>query len=378
MEELEKKGLETRKMKRINQMEPWIGEEEKRAVMEYLDSGGWLTEFKKTREFEQMIADYVGSKYASVVNNGTVSLVIALMALGIKGEAEVIVPDYTMIASANAVVLVGAKPVLVDIDRTNLCLDLDLMEKAITPRTKAIMLVTINGRYPEMEKFVEFARDHSLFLIEDAAQSLGSRYDGKYLGTFGEIGSFSFSAPKVITTGQGGALVTDSEELYQKILKIKDFGRSQGGVDYHETMGYNFKFTDLQAVIGIEQMKKLGWRVKRKKEMYKLYKDLLEGVGGIEFIDTNLGDTSPWFIDILVRGGKEKRDELMSFLDEKGIGTRPFYPAIHAQPPYSWVKGDFNNSKYISTRGLWLPSASFLSDEDIERICKEIISKLKG
>ena len=353
-------------------MEPWIGEEEKRALIEYLDSGGWLTEFKKTREFEQMIAEYVGSKYVSVVNNGTVSLVIALMALGIRGEDEVIVPDYTMIASANAVILAGAKPILVDIDRTNLCLDLDLVEEAITPKTKAIMLVTINGRYPEMEKFVEFAQDHNLYLVEDAAQSLGSKYKGKHLGTFGDVGSFSFSAPKVITTGQGGALVTNNKELYQKILKIKDFGRSQGGVDYHETMGYNFKFTDLQAVIGIEQMKKLKWRVKRKKEMYKLYRDLLEAVEEIEFISTNLENTSPWFIDILVKKGEKVRDTLAPFLDKRGIGTRPFYPAIHTQPPYSWVNGDFKNAEYISKRGLWLPSASFLSDEDIERICKAI------
>ena len=359
-------------MKRINQMEPWIGEEEKHAVIEYLDGGGWLTEFQKTREFEQMIAEYVGTKHTSVVNNGTVSLIIALMALGIKSEDEIIVPDYTMIASANAVILAGAKPVLVDIDRENLCLDLDLVEEAITSKTKAIILVTINGRYPEMEKFVEFAHDNSLFLIEDAAQSLGSRYNEKHLGTFGNVGSFSFSAPKVITTGQGGALVTDNEEINQEILRIKDFGRAQGGVDYHETMGYNFKFTDLQAVIGIEQMKKLDWRVKRKKEMYTLYRDLLEDIEGIEFVGTNLEDTSPWFIDILVREGEKERDKLMSFLNERGIGTRPFYPAIHTQPPYSWVKGDFANAEYVSERGLWLPSSSFLSDEDIERICKEI------
>jgi perosamine synthetase len=351
-------------------MEPWIGEKEKRAMIDYLDSGGWLTEFKKTREFEQMIADYVGSKYASAVNNGTISLVIALMALDIGRGDEVIVPDYTMIASANAVVLVGAEPVLVDIDRTNLCLDLDLVTEAGTPKTKAIMLVTINGRYPEMEKFVKFAKDNGLYLVEDAAQSLGSRYNGKHLGTFGDVGSFSFSAPKVITTGQGGALVTDNEQLYLEILKIKDFGRPKGGVDYHETMGYNFKFTDLQAVVGIEQMKKLDWRVKRKKEIFKLYRDLLEDVQGIEFIDTNLEDTSPWFIDILVEKGEVERDMLTSFLDKRGIGTRPFYPAIHTQPPYSWVKGDFENSVYISQRGLWLPSSSFLNDEEIKYICQ--------
>ena len=175
-------------MRRINQMEPWIGKEEKGAMMEYLDSGGWLTEFEKTREFEHMIAEYVGSKYASAVNNGTVSLIIALMALGIKEGDEVIVPDYTMIASANVVVLTGARPVLVDIHPSNLCIDLQLAQGAITPRTKAMMLVSINGRCPDMSKVVALAREYNLYLIEDAAQSLGSKYQGKHLGTFGKIG----------------------------------------------------------------------------------------------------------------------------------------------------------------------------------------------
>ena len=358
-------------VKRINQMEPWIGEEEKRAMAEYLDSGGWLTEFKKTREFEQMLADYISSQYASVVNNGTVSLIIALMALDIKRGDEVLVPDYTMIASANAVVLAGAKPVLVDIDPSNLCLNLDLAEKAITDRTKAIMYVSINGRCHDMEKVVALAGKYNLFLIEDAAQSLGSRCRGKHLGTFGEIGSFSFSTPKIITTGQGGALVTDDKELFSRITKIKDFGRPKSGVDYHEIMGFNSKFTDLQAVIGIEQVKKLDWRVKRKKEMYKLYRDLLQDMEQIKFIDTNLEDCSPWFIDVLING-EGVRDDLVSFLNKGGISTRPFYPAIHTQPPYSQIKGDFKNSEYISQRGLWLPSSSFLTDEDIEIVSDKV------
>jgi perosamine synthetase len=358
-------------MERINQMEPWLSEEEKEAMIQYLNSGGWLTEFKKTREFEQLIANYVGCRYASAVNNGTVSLIIALIALGIGGEDEVIVPDYTMIASANAIVLTGARPVLVDIDAKNLCLDLNLTEKAVTPRTKAIMLVTINGRCPNMEEVLALASKYNLYLIEDAAQSLGSRYKGKHLGSFGDVGSFSFSVPKIITTGQGGALVTNNEELFTRISKIKDFGRPKSGVDYHEIMGFNAKFTDLQAVIGIEQMKKLDWRVKRKKEMYELYRHSLQDVEPIKFIDTNLKDCSPWFIDILV-DGKGVRDDLTSFLNERGIGNRPFYPTIHTQPPYSRIKGNFNVSESISRKGLWLPSSSFLSDEDINRVCTEI------
>jgi len=364
-------------MKRINQMEPWIGEEEKQAMNEYLDSGGWLTEFRKTKEFEQMIADYVGSKYACAVNNGTISLVIALMALGIGKEDEVIVPDYTMIASANAVVLAGAKPVLVDIDPKNLCLDLEKAGEAITPKTKAIMFVSLNGRCPQMHKLLALARKYNLFLLEDAAQSLGSTHKGKHLGTFGEIGSFSFSYPKVITTGQGGALVTDREELYDKIARIKDFGRPKSGIDYHEVMGFNAKFTDLQAVIGVEQMKKLAWRVERKKEIYKMYRDLLQDLEQIEFIETELDGCSPWFIDILL-ANPEVKTGLISCLNDQGIGTRPFYPPVHTQPPYAHLRGDFPNSEEVSARGLWLPSSSFLTDEDIERICLEIRNFFRG
>lgn len=357
-------------MNKINQMEPWIDKEEKRAMMEYLDSGGWLTEHKKTKEFEQMIADYIGCKHVCAVTNGTMALMIALMALDIKRYEEIIVPNYSMIASANAIRLVKATPVFVDSDKTNLCLDMNLVEEAITSRTKAIMLVTINGRCPDMYAFMDLAHDKKLFLVEDACQSLGSRYDDIHLGTFGDIGCFSFSSAKVISTGQGGCLVTDSDELHKKTSMIKNFGRSESGVDYYEMMGLNAKSTDLQAVIGIEQMKKLDWRVNRKKEIYRLYRTLLKDVEGVEFVDTNLKDTSPWFIDILVDA--DKRDKLIAFLDMHGIGTRPFYPAIHTQPPYSWVKGNFPVAEEISNRGVWLPSSSFLSDKEIKYVCQKV------
>jgi perosamine synthetase len=351
----------------IHQMAPWIGEEEKRAVADYLDSGAWLTEFKKTREFEQMIADYVGSKYCSVLMNGTVTLFTAVSALGIGRGDEVIVPDFTMVASATAVTLSGAKPVFVDVDRKSLCLDLTLAERAITPRTKAMMVVTLNGRYPDMQKAEDLCRAHGIAMVEDAAQSLGSRSRAKHLGTFGVVGSFSFSSPKVITTGQGGALVTDDEALYQQICLIKNFGRKESGVDYHEVLGYNFKFTDLQAVIGIEQMKKLDWRVKRKKEIFSLYRDQLSGVKEVEFLETNLNDTSPWFIDPLVPDSQG----LTVFLKSKSIGSRPFYPAIHTQPPYKTGQ-KFPVSDYAAAHGLWLPSSSFLTDDDVLKVCGAI------
>lgn len=354
-------------MQNIDQMAPWLGEEEKQAVAAYMDTGPWLTEFRKTQEFEAMIAAYVGSRHAIALSNGTVTLFAALAALGIGKGDEVIVPDYTMIASANAVVMAGATPVFVDVSADTLCLDLDFLEQAITPRTRGIMLVTLNGRFPDMERVLAIAGRHHLHLIEDAAQALGSRCGSKHLGTFGEIGSFSFSAPKIITTGQGGALVTDDPQLADKIRKVKDFGRQKAGVDYHESIGYNFKITDLQAVIGIEQMKKLDWRVARKKDMFGIYRSELEGVPGLSMIPTDLANTSPWFIDILVND----RTGLQAFLRERGIGTRPFYPAIHSQPPYG-LSGNFPVTEDISARGLWLPSSSFLTDDDIRRVCADI------
>jgi len=361
-------------MKKILQMEPWFGEEEKKALASYMDSGGWLTEFKKTQEFEEMIASYVGSKYACVVTNGTISLFIALLALGVGKGDEVLVPNLTMIASANAVILAGSKPILVDINSKNLCMDLSSAQKSLTAKTKAMMYVSLNGRSDDMDEVVSFCKKNNLYLVEDAAQSLGCRFKGKHLGTFGDIGSFSFSTPKVITTGQGGALVTDNEKLIDRVRKIKDFGREKSGVDKHITLGYNFKFTDLQAVIGIEQMKKLAPRVERKKEMFTLYKNELSNVAGIDFIETNLIDTSPWFIDILA----EKKDKLTQYLIEKGIGSRTFYPPIHTQAPYKdWP--EYKNAKFpvsekISSLGLWLPSSTFLSDSDIINVCKAIKS----
>jgi perosamine synthetase len=289
------------------------------------------------------------------------------MALGVKGDDEVIVPNYTQIASANAVILAGASPVLVDIEVSNHCLALDLAEKAITPKTKAIIFVSLNGRCPDMDRVVSLAQRYGLYLVEDAAESLGSTWKGKHLGTFGVIGSFSFSPSKIITTGQGGALVTDDEKLYNEICSIKDFGRYNAGVDSYRIMGFNFKYTDVQAVIGIEQMKKLEWRIKRKKDMFSIYQRELESLSQVRFIETNLSDTAPWFIDILTQDPLP----LKVFLEERGIGSRQFFPPIHSQRPYG-LSGEYPNSDYVSAHGLWLPSSSFLSDEDIRRICEEI------
>ncbi len=353
-------------MKIIPQMEPWIGKEEEREVLKVLRSG-WITEAAETRLFERKIADFLGVTYVNVVSNGTVSLTIAILAMGIGKGDEVIVPDFTMVATPNAVILAGATPVLVDIVRDTLCMDLNQVERAITKKTKAIIPVALNGRAPDMEKLMGLAKAHNLEVLEDAAQAFGCKWQGKYLGTFGEIGSFSFSTPKIITTGQGGALVTESKRYHERMIRLKDFGRLVRGSQSHDEIGYNFKFTDLQAAIGVAQMDKLSWRIERKKEMYRLYQQALAGVPEVSFLPTHLDDVSPWFIDVIVSEPKK----LAAYLKEKGIETREFYPSIHTTKPYRGV-GRFPNSLWATQHGLWLPSSSRLTDSAILRVCREI------
>lgn len=352
-------------MQFINQMEPSYDEKERNAINEYMMSGAWLMEFKKTREFEERIAEYVGAKYCSIMPNGTLSLVVALLACDIKAGDEVIVPDFTMVATPNAAELIGAKAVFVDVNRKNLCLDFEKMKAVITEKTKAVMLVSINGRLSEeIEQIVSFCKENEICLIEDAAQALGSFFQGKHIGTYGRIGSFSFSVPKIITTGQGGALVTDDDEMIEKIKKIRDFGREKSGADHYLIKGWNMKFTDLQAVIGIEQMKKLPQRVVRKREMGCLYNKLLTGIPGIELLSTDLSETTPWFFDILC----DRRSELIQYLKEKNIGSREFYPPLHAEPAYGYM-GKFPVTEEIAAKGLWLPSSISLTDGQIRYVC---------
>ncbi len=354
-------------MKFIPQMEPWFGDEEKFALMDYMEQGGWITEFKKTEEFERMIAEYAGAKHCVVVNNGTVSLTLSALACGIVSGDEVIVPNYSMVATPNSVKMIGAKPVFVDVEPETLCLNIDHAKKAITPKTKAIMLVSANGRYPTsgIQTFLELCENNGLVLIEDAAQALGSFYpDGRHIGTAGHVGSFSFSSPKIISTGQGGALVTNDDGIAFKLRRLKDFGRSSGGNDIHDTIGYNFKFTDIQAVIGIEQMKKLPWRVERKKEILKLYQSELKDVDEVKFFEQDLINTTPWFIEVLA----ENRNELQAFLKENNIGTRVMYPPINKQKAYN-EPGEYPVSNIVGEKGLWLPSSSKLTDNQIREIC---------
>lgn len=354
----------------IPQMIPFFDNAETQAVTEYMQSGGFITEYRKTETFEGMIAEYVNAKHAIVVNNGTVSLILMLMALEIGVGDEVIVPNYTMIATPNSVVAVGAQPIFADVESTSLCMDFHEIEKNISPRTKAILLVAANGRYPdyEIESLVALCSERGIVLLEDAAQALGSRYPGgAHIGTIGKMGSFSFSVPKIISTGQGGCVVTNDDDLASRLRRLKDFGRARGGIDIHDSIGFNFKFTDLQACVGIEQMKKLDARVIRKKEIWQRFNSGILGNEHISLFSHDLNATTPWFIDSMV----DSRDELIQFLKLKEIGTRVMYPPINSQKAYD-REGRFPVATDVGNRGLWLPSFVQITNEEIDFVCSSI------
>lgn len=354
----------------IPQMIPWFDEEEKVALSNYMESGGFLTEFKQTQEFELQISKYTGAKHAIVVNNGTVSLWMMLMALSIGPGDSVLVPNYTMIATANAIRATGAELIFCDVEIETLCIDINEVKGKIKSNTKAVFFVAANGRYPsyDIESLINFCESKGIVLLEDAAQALGSFYqDGKHIGTKGLMGSFSFSVPKIITTGQGGAVITDDDNCANALRKMKDFGRTGGGIDIHDSFGLNFKFTDLQATIGLVQMDKLHLRTRLKKEIYQRYKTGLEGVEEIKLFENDLSFTSPWFIDSLA----ENREELITYLKQREIGTRVMYPPINQQITYS-LPGHFPVSKYIGAKGLWLPSFAQITNEEIDSVTDAI------
>lgn len=355
----------------IPQCEPLLGDAERIAVNEYMKNPGFLTEYKKTTEFERAISEYLGVKHTIVVNNGTISLSLALLALGIKAGDKVVVPDLTMIATINAVKFIGAIPVIVDVN-DRLLLDVQKTEELLKKDSsiKAVIFVSLNGRWFSVldESFIQFCKDRNIALIDDAAQSFGSNdIHGVKIGNKCDICSFSFSMPKIITTGQGGCLTTNDDDLAYKLRRLKDFGRASGGNDIHDTFGINSKFTEFQAVIGLEQLKTINWRVERKKQIYNRY--YIKLPAQVHFIPTGLLNTCPWFVDVFV----DNPSALSIWLNEHNIGSRIIYPPLHTQKTNEeFNKQTFLTSSAYASTGIWLPSSLTLTDEDIDYVCKII------
>ena len=351
--------------------EPRVGDTERELVNETLASN-YLNDGSTTRKFESEICRFLNVEHAVGVTSGTTAVFLALKALGIGAGDEVIVPDLTFIATANAVTMTGAKPILVDIDPESLTLSVAAVKKAITPKTKAIVPVHLSGRAGTIREILTIAKENKLFVVEDAAQAFGSRIGGKSLGTLGHVGCFSFSPNKTITTGQGGAVVTNDINLMHKLRSLKDQGRpvqGTGGDDIHLSVGFNFKLSNMQAAVGLGQMGRITERIARMKLINQIYQERLSHLKGFKLYKFNLeGGEVPQWSDAFV----EDRDGLEAYLREKKISTRKFYFPVHSQQAYKMDDSGFPNAVKASAHSLWIPSWFELTEKQVHQVCDEI------
>lgn len=350
---------------------PQFGENEKNQVIKVLESN-YINDGKVTLALEEKIAKMIGSRYCVAVTSGTAAITLGLMALGVGPGDEVIVPDMTFIATANAVRLTGASVKLVDIEPIRFSIDLDSASKAIGPKTKALIAVDVNGRGAQYELLEPFCKKHGLALLCDSAEALGSQYNGRYLGTYGDVGCFSFSANKTISSGQGGMIVTDRIDLYHRFRELKDQGRRFGGTggdDLHPVMGFNFKYTNLQAAVALAQLDRIAERIAHFQKRDEWYSLELQGCPQMILppLSTGSGEVRQW-TDILCKD----RARLEAALKRQEIEFRPFWFPLHTQKPYLLPDEGFENSVEISKTGLWLPSSFELSREDVAVVCKVI------
>jgi len=359
---------------RIVQIEPWIDASELRELERAIEST-FITENDLTREFESMTAQLTGSKHAIAVCNGTVALFVCLEAMGIGQGDEVIVPNLTFIATANAVILAGATPVLCEIREDTFCIDMKRAEELLTERTRAVMPVHLYGQSADMTAVMEFASRHKLNVIEDAAEGVGVRFDGRHVGTFAGMGILSYYGNKTVTCGEGGVVLTDDDRLAAEAYKLKNHGRAKKGTFIHESVGFNFAFTDLQAAIGISQMKKMPAIIRKKREIHDCYVQQLQGIKGFHAaqIDPRCEPVF-WFTSFLC----DDSEGLSAFLQRQNIQSRGFFYPLHRQPCYAdrkYIKNidqNFRVSEAVYRRGISLPSSYNLTQAQQAFVIEQI------
>ena len=359
---------------RIVQIEPWIDAGELRELERVIQST-FITENDLTREFEAMTAQLTGSKHAIAVCNGTVALFVCLKAMGIGPGDEVIIPNLTFIATANAVILAGATPVLCEIREDTFCIDMKRAEKLLTERTRAVMPVHLYGQSADMTAVMDFASRHKLKVIEDAAEGVGVRFDGQHVGTFAEMGILSYYGNKTVTCGEGGVVLTNDDRLAAEAYKLKNHGRAKKGTFIHESVGFNFAFTDLQAAIGISQMKKMPAIVRKKREIHDCYVQQLREIQGFQpaHIDSRCEPVF-WFTSFLC----DDTEGLSAFLQQQNIQARGFFYPLHRQPCYADGKyirnidDDFRVSDAVYQRGISLPSSYNLTEAEQAFVIEQI------
>ena len=361
---------------KVPQFIPHIGEEEYAAIKSCFDSV-WITEGPKAETFKAKLLELMDAKYGVFAPNGTLALYLALRGVGVKPGDEVMVPDMTFIASANAVEMVGAVPVFVDVNRKNFQIDVSQCQAVLSDKTKAIMPVHLYGQSANVTEVMDFAKLYNLWVIEDAAQAIGVRWRGTHCGTFGDAGCFSFFADKTITTGEGGFVVTNSDEVYEKLLYLRNQGRTERGTFIHPEIGYNFRMTDIQMAVGLTQLEKLEEIAAKKLWVLERYKENLSHLPQVSFTSCH-PDSSyiPFRVTILC----ERAHELMRFMTANEVQPRTFFYPLHLQPCYGYLKASqfpegsnpFPNAVYGYEHGICLPSFAGLTEAQIGYVCDVI------
>jgi len=328
-------------------------------------------------EFEKEFSRFCNANYGIATSSGTTALHLALVALGIGKNDEVIVPTLTMIATTNPVIFAGATPVFVDSEPNTWNIDVSAIEEKITDRTKAILPVHIYGHPVDMDPLLKIAKKHNLFVIEDAAEAHGAEYKGKIVGCLGDIGCFSFYTNKIITTGEGGMAITNSNETADRLNLLRDLAHSKEKRYLHYEIGFNYRMTNLQAAIGLAQMEKIDEYVSARRNHAKLYNSILRDVEGITLPpETGWAKNIYWLYSILIEDAFGiGRDELIAKLAEEGIETRPFFIPMHKQPVFQkmgLISGDFPIADELCAKGICLPSSSSLEEKQIKYVCNAI------
>lgn len=349
---------------------PIIGEREVELVDEAVRSGWVSSRGKYIGVFEKKFSEFCASRYGVACSSGTAALHVALLSCGISPGDEVIVPTLSFIATANAVRYIGAKPVFVDCDPSTWCLDYTNMKKSLTKKTKAVIPVHLYGHPADMAPILDLARAHGLYVIEDAAEAHGAQYNGRPVGSMGDVGCFSFYGNKIITTGEGGMCVTNNKRIADRIRLLVNHG--MGTKKYvHRYLGFNYRITNLQAALGVAQLERIEQVIETKRRIAGLYRARLAGVRGLSLSpEANWARSVFWMFSLVVGNGfRRSRDQLMSDLAGHEIETRPFFPVMHRQPIYH-ERYHLPVSEHLSSRGVNLPSSPLLEEEQIEFICK--------
>jgi dTDP-4-amino-4,6-dideoxygalactose transaminase len=353
---------------------PIIGKEEISEVISVLKKGALTSAAnlggKNVQEFEKLVSSFTKSKYAIAVNSGTAALQAALYALDIKTGDEVLLPSFTFVATANAVVSVGAKPVFVDIRRDNYTMDPADLERKITKKSKAIIPVHLYGNVAYIDEISEIARKHNLRIIEDAAQSMGSSYRGKQTGTFSELGCFSLYAAKVMTSGEGGIIVTSSKKLREKLLMIRNHGMVHG----YDTrvLGLNFRLPEINAAIAKVQMKKLPKFLLKRKKNAKILTDLLSGLD-LTLPQKRKHEEVNWYLYTIAT---KSRDRIMKDLNSSGIGAAIYYSTPVHKTPYYGKKINLPVTDWAARNVLSLPVQPMVTEDNLRLTARTIRSAL--